>query len=86
MPRFFFHVFNGNGHTGDEEGLDLEDQSAARRIAIDSIRSMIAEEARQGVIDLSGRIEVKDAVNNSLFGVAFPEAFELRVPDARRGP
>lgn len=80
MPRFFFHVFNGLGHIGDEEGQDLEDQAEARRTAIDSVRSMVAEDVRAGTIDLCGRIEVMDAEENVLVTVAYPEAFELRLP------
>jgi hypothetical protein len=80
MPRFYLDVFNGNGKTADEEGLELEDQASARRIALDSVRSIIAEEARSGVIDLSGRIEVKDSLANVLVTVHFTEAFELHIP------
>lgn len=82
MPRFFFHVFNGHGHMGDEEGQDLEDQAAARRIAIDSVRSMVSEDVRAGTIDLCGRIEVLDAEQNVLLTVIYPEAFELKLPGA----
>ena len=82
MPRFYFDIFNGNGRTPDEEGLELESQAAARRIALDSVRSIIAEEARDGVIDLGGRIEVKDKAANVLMTVDFVEAFELRMPVA----
>jgi hypothetical protein len=81
MPHFFFHVINGNGETPDEEGLDLESASAARRIALESIRSIVAEEARRGAIDLHGHILVKDAADNDLMTVEFIEAFELRMPD-----
>jgi hypothetical protein len=81
MPRFFFHILNGHGPTPDEVGTDLPDQSAARNLAIDSIRSMIAEDARRGVIDLSGRIDIKDAAENLLVDIAYAEAFKLRLPD-----
>ncbi len=86
MPRFFFNVCNGHGDTIDEEGLELENQSAARRIAIDSIRSMVAEDARQGLIDLNARIEVKDDGDNALLIIAYREAFELRLADAKASP
>lgn len=85
MPKFFFHVLNGIGHMGDEEGQDLEDQAAARRIAIDSVRSMVSEDARAGTIDLRGRIEVKDGDQNVLVTVTYAEAFELQLPDSGDG-
>jgi len=81
MPRFFFHVFNGNGETKDDEGLEVANQSGARQVAIDSIRSIVSEEARQGTIDLDGRIAIEDGTRNVLLEVAFIEAFDLNLPE-----
>lgn len=81
MPRFFFHVYNGLADTPDEAGSELESQTAARQLALDSVRSMVSEDARRGVIDLKGRIEVKDTSDNLLLRVEFVEAFDLRIPD-----
>lgn len=83
MPRYFFHVFNGDGFTPDEEGIDLEDQASAQRMALDSIRSMISEEARKGVLDLDGYIDIVDGGAQSLRKIPFPEAFVLRLPGQR---
>jgi len=80
MPHFYFHVQNGTGFTCDEEGVDLADEGAARAMAMDSIRSMIAEEARKGVLDLDGFIDVLDHGANQLTRIAFPEAFTMRFP------
>jgi hypothetical protein len=80
MPRYFFHVCNGQGLTPDEEGIDLQDEAAARRMAMDSIRSIISEEARKGVLDLDGYIDVKDSSAEMLTRIAFPEAFTMRMP------
>lgn len=84
MPHFYFHVYNGHGETLDDVGSDLEDQAAARRLAIDSVRSMISENARRGVLDLKGRIDVMDGSDNVLFIVEFLEAFDVRMPDGTR--
>lgn len=80
MPHYFFNVSNGQGLTPDEEGIDLADQGAAQKMAVDSIRSIIAEEARKGVIDLDGYIDVSDGSSEKLIRIAFPEAFTLRLP------
>lgn len=80
MPRFFFHVYNGHGDTLDEAGSELESQAAARQLAVDSVRSMVSEDARRGVIDLEGRIDVKDTSDNLLLRVEFVQAFDVRVP------
>lgn len=80
MPQYFFDVCNSQGLTPDEEGIDLADQAAAQRMAMDSIRSIVAEEARKGVLDLDGYIDVRDRSAQRLLRIAFPEAFSLRMP------
>jgi hypothetical protein len=81
MPRFFLDISNGHGDVPDEEGIDLPDQGAAMAMAVDSIRSMVAEDTRQGVIDLVGYIAVKDEAQNLLLTVRFAEAFRVHLPD-----
>ena len=85
MPHYFFHVQNGNGFTRDEEGVDLEDEAAARAMATESIRSMVAEEARKGVLDLDGFIDVLDGGATRLTRIGFSEAFSLRIPKDSTG-
>lgn len=80
MPHYYFHVQNGQGFTRDDEGIDLADEGAARAMAMDSIRSMVAEEARKGVLDLDGFIDVLDDAAVRLTRIAFPEAFSMRFP------
>lgn len=80
MPHYRFHVHNGNGLTCDEEGLDVEDVAAARQVAVESIRSFIADDAREGRIDLRGHIEVADERGDCIIQVPFPEAFDLQLP------
>jgi hypothetical protein len=85
VPHYFFQVCNGQGLTPDEEGIDLQDEAAARSMAMDSIRSIISEEARKGLIDLDGYIDVKDDAAQTLTRIAFPEAFSLRMPGPKAG-
>jgi len=85
MPRYFFNVSNGHGLTRDEEGIDLQDQAAATQMAMDSIRSIIAEEARKGSLDLDGYIDVIDSSDTCLTRIPFPDAFTLRMPGPTDG-
>lgn len=85
MPRYFFDISNGNGFVADEEGVDLQDQAAALQMATDSIRSIVAEEARKGVLDLDGYIDVRDISAGILARVIFAEAFTLRLPRLEAG-
>lgn len=82
MPRYFFNVTNGNGLTRDEEGIDLSDQASALKMAKDSIRSIVAEEALKGSLDLDGHVDVLDSSAALLERVSFAEAFTLRLPAA----
>ncbi|MDB5723411.1 MAG: hypothetical protein JWQ16_165 [Novosphingobium sp.] len=82
MPHYFFQVRNGHGMTLDDEGIDLQDEAAAQAMAMDSIRSMVSEEARKGVIDLDGYIDVKNDDAETLTRITFPEAFTLRMPNS----
>jgi hypothetical protein len=80
MPHYYFHIHNGQGFTPDEDGVDLEDEGAARAMAMDSIRSIVAEEARKGVLDLDGFIDILDERSVQLTRIEFVEAFSLRLP------
>jgi hypothetical protein len=77
MMRFHLNISNGNGFTPDEEGLQLHDLDAARRQAIEGVRSVISDEAKQGRLDLSGVIEITDDDGTVLMVVPFTDALEL---------
>jgi hypothetical protein len=79
MVRFFLHVRNGNGFIPDEEGHELEDETAARAEAVKSVRSIISDEASSGIIDLTGQIEIADARGARVLTVPFAEAFQLKL-------
>ncbi len=73
-------MHNGIGFTRDEEGQNAADVPAARRIAIESVRSIVREEASKGILDLRGKVDVRGEEADTLFSVAFIEAFELLLP------
>lgn len=79
MARYYFHIYNGHGETRDHEGVEIEHRAAAQGMAVDSIRSIVAEEARDGLIDLTGRIDVETEQGDVVFTTQFPEAFTLRL-------
>jgi len=81
MARYFLHINNGGGYSEDSEGQELADLDAARAAAIEGVRSLLSEEARQGQLDLSGKIEIADADGNILLTVPFSDAVELRRHD-----
>jgi hypothetical protein len=84
MQTYFFHVFNTTGDAIDEECTMLADDATARRWAITGIRSTIAEEAKEGRIDMAGRIEITNSAGSVIMTVAFREAFDICLDDRPR--
>ena len=78
MPRFFFHIRNGNGFTEDEEGQELADRGDAEKVAVRSARFLLAEEAREGEIDLRGRLEVVDESGGDVVTVPFADVLGFK--------
>ena len=79
MPLFYLHVYNRTGVSRDEEGEELDDVSQAHRRAIEGIRSILSDEASQGMLDLRGRVEIVSETGAPLATVPFAEAFELHL-------
>jgi hypothetical protein len=79
MPKFHLHLINAIGVVPDEEGQEFDDLSAAREEAILGIRSLIAEDASTGVVDLGGRIEIADRDQRVVMIVPFADAVEVRL-------
>ena len=77
MPRFYFHVCNGNGLTEDYEGQQLASVEAARSQALKEARALMAEEMREGELNLASFIEVQDEQGEYLFTLQFEEAFKV---------
>ncbi len=83
MPRFFFNIRNGNGLTEDEEGRDFPDVAAARAEALKGVRSIVAEEVKEGRLDLAGQVEILDEAGAPVLDVGFREAiWSGAAPDA----
>jgi len=80
MPRYFLNIYNGQGPTIDDEGVDLPDANAARNKAIEGIRSILSEEIKTGAIDLGGRIDIVDDSGTTLAEVPFTDALRIVMP------
>jgi hypothetical protein len=84
MPRFHLHLHNRIGVSQDEEGEEFPHLAAARERAIASIRDILAEEVKGGVVDLRGRVEIADPHQEVLAVVPFADAVELHLEEGRR--
>jgi hypothetical protein len=78
MQHFYFHLYNHVGFVRDHEGQQLPDLDQAREQARREIRSIVSEEAKEGVIDLTGRVEIAGGAGEILEVVLFAQAVELR--------
>jgi hypothetical protein len=78
VPRYYFHVCDGGGFAEDEEGLELADSDAARLEALRGARSLMAEELRQGELNLASFIEVEGEGGEHLFTLTFDDAVEIK--------
>jgi hypothetical protein len=77
MARYYLDLHNGTGLTRDDEGQEFADLDAARLAAIDSIRSLLSNEVRNGELDMDGHIEIRCDGREPL-RVAFGEAVEMK--------
>lgn len=77
MPRYFFHVCNGDGFTQDPAGAELPSADAARAEAIRIARGIMADEMQSGQMNLASFVEIEDAEGEHLCTVTFPEAVEI---------
>ena len=83
MPRFYFHVCNGNGFVEDEEGQELPDLEAARAAAISAARDIMARDVQRGALDLSSFIEIEDPEHRLVHTLGFEDAVDLGKHHAR---
>ena len=77
MPRYFFHVCNGNGFTEDEEGQEVADLEAARVVALRAARDIMASDVQRGMLDLSSFIEIEDADKRLVHTLGFEQAVDM---------
>ncbi|NNM77746.1 hypothetical protein HJG53_12590 [Sphingomonas sp. ID1715] len=74
MRRFYFDLVEGNQVLVDFEGQFLTDIAAAREAAVRTIRDLLGEAARRGLISLDGFIRIRGAGAQIAAIVAFSEA------------
>lgn len=76
MPRYFFHLHNGQV-SRDEEGRELPGLAEARLEAIAAARELLCEDLRTGRLFLSHHIDIHGAEGEELLRVRFDEAVSV---------
>ncbi len=77
MPRFYFHLHDRFGAVPDPDARELADLDMVRAQALKGARSIICEDVRDGLVDLTGRIDVYDGAGELVLSLPFKEAVEL---------
>lgn len=77
MPRYFFHLFNGETIL-DEEGAEVPNVAVALQSAARMARGMAAESVREGRLVLDHRIEVADALGETIGVVHFRDVVQVQ--------
>jgi len=82
MARFYFHLSEGQSVLIDSEGVDLPDNEAAERRALDSARDILSAEIRQGRVPLNMHLAVEDECGLTVHRLPFTQAVEITLPSA----
>lgn len=73
MPRYFFHIRDGDDFIEDLEGGNLPDTVSAVREARVSVREIVADRIRQGISTSSPIIEICDIEGRKLAELDLPK-------------
>lgn len=77
VPKFYFVVHDVAGVAADDDGAELADFEAACRHATAGARSIMSDGVRDGMLDLSGFIEIEDQDRVVLDRVNFRDALKI---------
>ena len=78
VPLYYLHLRSDTELIHDPEDIDLVDLDAARRECILNIRSLVADDALTGIIDLASEIDVEDENGRPVLTVRFDEAVQVK--------
>jgi len=76
MPRYFFNLSDGT-YYADEDGQDLPSANAARDVAMETARGIMADEVKTGELNLQEKILISDADGQIVTTIAFRDAVRI---------
>ena len=77
MPRFFFHIRDGETLIEDPDGSDLPDLAAACEEAAEGARSLLAEKLKAGEVLDGQRFEITSAEGEVLAILPLKDVIKL---------
>lgn len=75
MPRYFFHLHRGVKAVPDREGVACAGDEAAVAYGVRTVLEMLADDVREGRVDLGWRIAIEDKAGRTVGGFDFAEIF-----------
>ncbi len=82
MPRYFFHLRDGEDILLDPEGRELNHPGALEQMALNEARSIISDDVRSGRITLIQRIDVENEAGQLIHSLRFVDAVRIVMPPA----
>jgi hypothetical protein len=73
MPRFYFHLTNGHRTTHDSDGVELADQDAARREAIELAQDLLRDAEITQHVWSGWQVQILDGSRRVLSCISFDQ-------------
>jgi hypothetical protein len=84
MPHLHLNLYNAHGDSPDPEGAEFADLPAARRAAMEGIRSLLSAEVMEGELNLNGHLQIAQDDGTILEDITFSEALKIVGPGRNR--
>ena len=81
MPRYYFHLRDGQDVLLDPEGRELNHPGAVEQMALNEARAIIGDDARSGRIALTHRIDVETEAGQLVYSLRFVDAVSILWPE-----
>lgn len=78
MARYYLHLRDHSEQILDPEGLECADENVMRETVLESVRDLIAGDAREGAIDLRFRIDAEDQAGRIVHSLPFEDAVTIQ--------
>ena len=86
MPHYFFHLHRGAKALPDPEGVACADNDAAIAYGVRTVLEMLADDVREGRIDLGWRIRIADDAGGEVAAFDFADIFRSAHLNPQPGP
>jgi hypothetical protein len=77
VPRFYFHIIDGETVITDPDGSELPDLATAHAEALQSARHLLADRIRAGEVLDGQKFEIRDDEGTLLATVPFTDAIRF---------